>query len=102
MFIIWGNRTRATEIGMGRFVCPFCRALRTYRRKRVTRYFHLYFIPLFQTGTVAEIVQCQKCFQSWRPEVLRLKPLQPGPDGERNAGPRLASAASRPKAPSRL
>jgi hypothetical protein len=102
MFIIWGNRTRTTEIGMGQFTCPLCRTMQIYTRKRITQYFTLYFIPLFPTGTVGDVVQCKKCLRNWKPEVLRVKPLQPSPDCERGAEPRRTPPVMRPKAPLRL
>ena len=72
--IIVGFRTRKTEIGMGRFLCPNCRGMQTYRRQRMARYFTLYFVPLFPMGTLGEIVQCQGCLREWKPEVLRPDP----------------------------
>jgi hypothetical protein len=74
MLIIVGFRTRKTEIGMGRFLCPNCRGMQTYRRKRMARYFTLYFVPLFPMGTLGEVVQCQGCLWEWKPEVLRPDP----------------------------
>jgi hypothetical protein len=74
VLIIAGFRTRNKEIGMGRFLCPNCRGMQTYRRKRLARYFTLYFVPLFPMGTLGEIVQCQGCLREWKPEVLRPNP----------------------------
>jgi hypothetical protein len=59
MFIIWGTRSRRKEVGTGRFYCPTCRRMQTYKRQRVTRCFSLYFIPLFPVGEGGEIVECQ-------------------------------------------
>jgi hypothetical protein len=73
--IIIGCRTRLKEVGMGRFHCPACKSTQTYRRKRMTQYFTLYFIPIFPMGSLGEHVQCQRCRRAWRPEVLDREPI---------------------------
>jgi hypothetical protein len=70
MIIIVGNRTRKKDVGMGRFFCPNCDGIQTYRRKRIARYFTLYFVPVFPMRTPGEVLQCQGCLLNWQPEVL--------------------------------
>ena len=59
--IIWGSEAKEHQVGSGTFFCPHCIAESTYTRLRVSRYFTLYFIPLFQTSKVAEYVRCGPC-----------------------------------------
>jgi hypothetical protein len=75
--IIWGSRNREIELSSGQFHCPKCDTTRQYKRKRVARYFTLYFIPLFQIENLGEFVQCQFCHQTYKPEVLNYKPPSP-------------------------
>jgi tellurite resistance protein len=78
--IIYGSRGITRTRAKGVFHCPQCTTKVNYKHKRVTRWFTLYFIPTFPTGTAAEYVECQKCqgtFDvgaiSYDPEVEREK-----------------------------
>jgi zinc-ribbon family len=75
--IIWGSRGREKVLGSGQFYCPQCNTTRSYKHKRLAKYFTLYFIPLFQTEDLGEYVQCDHCKQTYKPEVLTYKPLSP-------------------------
>ena len=75
--IIWGTRGREIELTTGQFNCPKCDAIQPYKRKRVARYFTLFFIPLFPIQTLGEFVECQSCRQTYKPEVLNYKPPSP-------------------------
>lgn len=75
--IIWGSRGREIELSSGQFHCPKCDTTRQYKHKRVAKYFTLYFIPLFQTENLGEIVECQFCHQTYKPEVLSYEPPSP-------------------------
>ena len=44
---------------------------------RVSKYFTLYFIPLFPIDNLGEYVQCQTCKQMYKPEVLSYEPPSP-------------------------
>lgn len=70
--IIWGSRAKDQTIGQGSFFCPACKNQTGYSHQRVSRYFTLYFIPLFPTSTLGEYVRCGSCRAEMRPEVLRL------------------------------
>ncbi len=71
--IVFGTRIRAKVIGEGRFFCPHCQAQRSYWRKRATRYFALYFVPVFPLGQLGEFVECQTCHRAFEPAVLERK-----------------------------
>jgi hypothetical protein len=81
--IIWGSRGREIEQKRGQFFCPKCADEQTYRQVRVSTYFTLYFIPLFETQHHGDYVECQGCRGQYRPEVLDYKPPS---DGERVLG----------------
>ena len=68
--IIFGSKGRQKELGHGTFYCPKCNDIRPYIQKRVSRYFTLYFIPLFETKNLGEVVECQSCKTSFDPKVL--------------------------------
>jgi hypothetical protein len=68
--IIWGSKGKLKTIAEGQFYCPNCQGTRSYQRKRVAKYFTLYFIPLFQTQNLGEFIECQTCLVTFRTEVL--------------------------------
>ncbi|MCA9154161.1 MAG: zinc-ribbon domain-containing protein [Planctomycetales bacterium] len=70
--IIWGSRGREHLVGHGNFHCPACQRPSSYSLKRVSRYFTLYFIPLFQTSTLGEYVTCDSCGSAFEPQVLSM------------------------------
>ncbi len=69
--IIWGSKSKEKEVGAGQFHCPNCDEQSSYIHKKVGRYFTLYFIPLFQTEELGEFVECQRCQQAYKPNVLQ-------------------------------
>lgn len=70
--IIWGSKAKRKQIGTGTFYCPQCRKESPYAHIRLSRYFTLYFIPLFPTKTLGEAVRCLSCFGEFTPGVLSL------------------------------
>lgn len=74
--IIWGWRNRDIQVAAGTFFCPGCQAHSAYTLQRVSRYFTLYFIPLFPTQTHGEYVSCLRCRGNYRTSVLSLTPAQ--------------------------
>jgi hypothetical protein len=68
--IIWGSRGKERELAKGEFFCPKCSDLRPYKQKRVSKYFTLYFIPLFETKNLGEYVECQVCSAGYDPQIL--------------------------------
>jgi len=73
--IIWGITGKEKEIGSGAFYCPKCDGQKSYTRKRVSKYFTLFFIPLFETKNLGEYLQCADCKTTYKPEVLNITPL---------------------------
>lgn len=74
--IVWGSRVQEIDRGTGRFFCPVCRDDRQYVHQKVSRYFTLNFVPLFQTNRLAEYVRCASCSGEFRPAVLARSPEQ--------------------------
>jgi RNA polymerase subunit RPABC4/transcription elongation factor Spt4 len=72
--IIWGSKGKIRKLETGQFYCPNCREMRGYIRKRVSKYFTLYFVPLFETENKGEYIECQACGNSYKPEVLEIEP----------------------------
>jgi hypothetical protein len=72
--IIWGSKNRQQTVTSGQFFCPKCATERQYKHVRVSRYFTLYFIPLFSTKALGEYVECQQCGQTYSLDVLKLVP----------------------------
>lgn len=68
--IIWGSKGRHELVSEGQFFCPKCNNIRHYKQKRVSKYFTLYFIPLFKTKTIGEYVECQACKSGYETKVL--------------------------------
>jgi len=77
--IIWGWRTLTRHGKSGSFHCPRCAGERTYRIKKLQRFFTLYFIPIIPLQVVAEAVECQACGSQWRTEILPPEPAKAAP-----------------------
>jgi hypothetical protein len=75
IMIIWGTAGREREIDTGTFYCPKCDTQRPFTRKKVSRYFTLFFIPIFETNVLGEYLECGGCKTTFKPEVLNIKPL---------------------------
>lgn len=69
--IIWGWKGKEHRIGSGRFFCPNCRSEAAYDHMRVSRYFTLYFIPLFPTSALGQYVRCCSCKAQLKEVVLK-------------------------------
>lgn len=68
--IIWGSKAKEHEAGSGSFFCPGCLAETGYTLMRVSRYFTLYFVPLFPTSTIGQYVKCFGCKREFPDVVL--------------------------------
>jgi len=68
--IIFGTRGVKSTMKEGSFNCPQCESDKTYKHKKVTRFFTLYFIPLIPLGKVGEFVECQDCKGTFIPKIL--------------------------------
>jgi uncharacterized tellurite resistance protein B-like protein len=73
--IIFGTRGVTYSAGEGEFHCPDC-GTQPYRKKRVRRFFTLYFIPLIPLDLLGEYVECGRCKDSYRPDVLDFNPSE--------------------------
>lgn len=72
--IIFGTRGVTYSAGSGDFYCPQCRSNLPYSRKRVRRFFTLYFIPVIPLDLHGEYIECKQCRGTYRPEVLEYDP----------------------------
>ncbi len=73
-FIIWGTRGITGTVGEGHFFCPQCDDDKTYRMRRVRRFFTLYFIPLIPLGELGRYVECDMCSGTYDSAVLEFDP----------------------------
>jgi hypothetical protein len=88
--IIYGSRTISSTLGQGEFHCPLCKMRRSYSHIKSTRYFTLYFIPLFPIYGQGEHIQCHSCGEGFGVEVLHqgaaaLTMVHPGLEDMRRA-----------------
>lgn len=71
--IIWGWKGRETVQQSGEFHCPQCRGSQPYEQYRVSTYFTLYFIPLFETQHHGDYIKCRRCNGQFNPVVLQMR-----------------------------
>ena len=69
--ILLGSAGRASTVGTGKFYCPRCHALQPYEHKKLTRYFTLYFIPIFPVERLGEFIECGVCHTTFDLSVLQ-------------------------------
>lgn len=73
--IIWGSKSRETTEHEGEFHCPHCAGeTRTYKLIKVSKYFTLYFIPLFPMETLGKYIKCKTCNSDYNESVLEYVP----------------------------
>lgn len=72
--IIFGTRGITYSTGDSEFFCPNCQSQKPYSRKRVRRFFTLYFIPLIPLDLLGEYIECRECRNTYKLEVLTLDP----------------------------
>ena len=70
LFIV-GVKGVERDLASSVFHCPHCRIETPCTRRKVTRFFTLFFIPLIPLGSMGEIVRCDRCRTKFQPEVLR-------------------------------
>lgn len=68
--IIFGTRGVPFTIKSGDFHCPQCNRSETFRHRKVTEFFTLYFIPLIPLGSAGEYVECNTCKGTFVPRIL--------------------------------
>jgi DNA-directed RNA polymerase subunit RPC12/RpoP len=59
--IIWGSTGRTTKADTGEFYCPSCRHSSPFTKMKASRWFTLYFIPLFPMENLGEWIVCSHC-----------------------------------------
>jgi hypothetical protein len=74
--IIWGWRAITRNGESGQFNCPNCNVRRPYQRKKLQRFFTLYFIPLIPLQVLQETIECQVCKKLYTPAVLTFDPAK--------------------------
>lgn len=72
LFIIWGSKGRTRSVGRGEFFCPTCKHSTPYEQMKASRYFTLYFVPLFPMDTLGEWVKCSRCQGEYDSRILQL------------------------------
>jgi hypothetical protein len=72
--IIFGSRTVSRPRGQSMFFCPVCRTRRNGSHIVHTRYFTLYFLPIFPLGGSTDSICCMECGQSFTAEVMNVQP----------------------------
>jgi hypothetical protein len=70
--IIWGTTGKEKRIGTENFYCPNCREETEGSHMRMSRYFTLYFIPLFPMDTLGDYIRCDECDGEFNMTVLDL------------------------------
>ena len=70
--IIWGSKNREKSVSEGTFFCPGCRSKVPYEQRKVSRWFTLYFVPVFPLETVGEWIRCRTCEGEFSANVLQL------------------------------
>jgi hypothetical protein len=78
--IIYGTRGQTADVSSGEFDCPHCRNHTSYRLREVTRYFTLFFLPIFPTGSGQRFVECDHCGSQFKEAVLDYCPATPKED----------------------
>lgn len=73
-FIIFGTRGVRSTIKQGQFYCPQCDGDTSYKHKKVTQFFTLYFIPLIPLGNKGQYVECQSCRNTYIERILEMRP----------------------------
>jgi hypothetical protein len=88
--IIFGWRAITRNGEKGKFNCPQCKSQRDYQRKKIQRFFTLFFVPLIPLQVLQESIQCQLCKKQFVPDILKYDPK-----AEAEAKQRLVTASFR-------
>ncbi|WP_426571628.1 hypothetical protein [Aquihabitans sp. McL0605] len=70
MLLIFGFRVRMKTVGTLVFFCPGCGGDRNGLRQVARRWFTFFFIPIIPLNVVGEVVRCETCSRTYRPDVL--------------------------------
>jgi uncharacterized tellurite resistance protein B-like protein len=72
--IIFGTRGIRSTLSRGTFHCPICRLERSYKKKNLRKWGHIYWIPIIPMGDYGTYVECDSCNNTFKEEVLTLPP----------------------------
>lgn len=67
MFLIFGDKHRTETVPDGMRVereCPKCKTVATFRERRVSKQFRLYFVDMFTHGT-HHVLECGECGEAF-------------------------------------
>jgi uncharacterized tellurite resistance protein B-like protein len=73
IMIFYGTRGITLTGNSGNFICPNCVGEQPYSRRKVRRFFTLYFIPLIPLDLVGEYIECKSCKNTYNDKVLEIK-----------------------------
>jgi len=72
-FIVFGTRGIRSTVEQGSFYCPQCDCESSFKLKKVTQFFTLYFIPLIPLGSKGRYVECQSCKNTYVERILEMR-----------------------------
>ncbi len=70
LIIFFGTRSQVRREDTGEFTCPHCGTTTGFTLYRTYSCFHIYWIPLFRLGMLAEHVCCDSCHREYPVAVL--------------------------------
>jgi uncharacterized tellurite resistance protein B-like protein len=73
MMIFFGTRGLTLTGESGEFFCPSCNNNHHYKRRKVRRFFTLYFVPLIPLDLLGEYIECQTCKNTYNDSVFEFK-----------------------------
>lgn len=71
--IVFGTRGLTLTGDSGDFYCPSCDSDHPYKRRKVRRFFTLYFIPLIPLDLLGEYIECQRCKNTYNDSVFSIR-----------------------------
>jgi hypothetical protein len=73
--ILFGTRGVTSIANSGTFACPGCGGTQQpYLLKSVRRVFTLYFVPIIPLNKVGQFIECQRCKNTYKDQVLSFDP----------------------------
>ena len=94
--IIFGTRGVTYTSTRGQFQCPTCHEKRAYEKRRVRRFFTLYFLPVIPLDKVGEYIECQTCKNTFKPDVLTFEQASTVDGGSKPEPPQAEFHAALP------
>jgi hypothetical protein len=76
MFILWGSENTTDLIGEGTFYCPSCQGKSQYEHQWMRAWMTIFFVPVIPVGAGECIVQCRRCQNRFREDVLTMPPAR--------------------------